>query len=337
MPLRTNTSLEAIAAHLRNASSFAVLSHYRPDGDAIGSTLAVTHALLALGKTVTALNEDPVPETLKFLPGSQLVQQPGTGSIAAEVVIAVDCANRERLGKNCLAALEGPRIWINIDHHRSNEDYGDAYYIDSETPATGEIIYNLLTSTGLPLTKEIGDNLYVAISTDTGSFQYRGTTARTYEIGAALMRLGVQVGEISCLTYENFPLRRIELLRGLLNTMEITHDGRVASWALTLELAQVIGMKPEDAEGLIDTIRCIQGVVVAVAYEELPEAGKIRISLRSKDPAIDVGKVCALFGGGGHALAAGARLAGPLSDAQDRVALALHETFLSAATTPSGR
>lgn len=327
MPLRTNTSQEEIARHLRDGATFVVLSHYRPDGDAIGSSLAVALALKKMGKSVRVLNEDPVPETLKFLPGSAMIEQPGD-ALAPDVVIAVDCATRERLGAKCLAALTGAKLWINLDHHRSNEDYGDRHFIDSDAPATGEIVFNLLTATGLPLDAEIGANIYVAISTDTGSFQYQGTTARTYEIGAALIRLGVDISTLARETYENFPRRRIELLRGLMNTMEFTHDGRVASWGLTMEMASGIGMRPEDAEGLIDTLRSIQGVVVAAAFEELPGPdGKVRLSLRSKDPRIDVGQVCAVFGGGGHAMAAGARLRGPLSEAKARVFQVLDEAL----------
>lgn len=327
MPLRTNTSLEEIARHLREGTSFAVLSHYRPDGDAIGSTLAVALALKNLGKSVRVLNEDGVPETLKFLPGSEMVEQPGD-AFDVDVVIAVDCATHERLGAKCIAALAGAKKWINIDHHRSNEDYGDLHFIDSDAPATGEIIFNLLTEAGLPVDVAIGSNIYVAISTDTGSFQYQGTTARTYEIGAALIRLGVDIPTLARETYENYPRRRIELLRGLLNTMEITHGGRVASWGLTNELSASVGMKPEDAEGLIDTMRSIQGVVVAAAFEELPGTdGKIRLSLRSKDSRVDVGKVCAVFGGGGHPLAAGARLRGPLTEAKTRVFKAIDEAL----------
>ncbi len=327
MPLRTNTSFHDIACHFQRGSSFVVLSHYRPDGDAIGSSLAVALALKRMGKSVRVFNEDRVPETLKFLPGSEMVEQPGDEPVKADVVIAVDCATRERLGEKCLAAIQSP-LWINLDHHRSNEDYGDLHFIDSDAPATGEIVFNLLFATALPLDADIGSNLYVAISTDTGSFQYQGTTARTYEIGAALIRLGVDIAKLSRATYENFPLRRMELLRGLLNSMEITHGGRVASWGLTAEMAAATGMKPEDAEGLIDHLRSIQGVIVAAAFEELsgPD-GKIRISLRSKDPRVDVGRVCAVFGGGGHALAAGARLRGPLSEAKARVFQAIDEAL----------
>jgi phosphoesterase RecJ-like protein len=329
MSLKTNTSFTELAALFQSTSSFAVLAHQRPDGDAIGSTLALGLALKNLGKSVRFLNDDGLPANLAFLPGSELIEQPAPGqTVDVEVAIAVDCANRERLGPNALAALASAKTWVNLDHHISNEGYGDLHYINSGAPATGEIIYDLLTAAALPITPEIASNLYVAISTDTGSFQYQSTTAHTYEIGAALIRAGINVSTLCQDTYESYPLRRIELLRHLLNAMQITHDGKVASWALTREFADSINMQPDDNEGLMDNLRCIQGVVVAAAFEELPGPdGKIRLSLRSKDPAIDVGAVCASFGGGGHRLAAGARLKGPLSDAQSRVFQALHETF----------
>ena len=140
--------------------------------------------------------------------------------------------------------------------------------------------------------------------------------------------MGVDIAAMARATYENYPLRRVELLRGLLNTMEITHGGRVASWGLTKEMAAATGMKPEDAEGLIDNLRSIQGVIVAAAFEELPGPdGKIRVSLRSKDPRVDVGQVCAGFDGGGHALAAGARLSGPLAEAKAKIFHAIDEAL----------
>jgi phosphoesterase RecJ-like protein len=331
MAVRTNTTFGEMAAMCRAASSVAVLSHYRPDGDALGSTLAVGLALQAAGKQVTFLNEDPVPGSLRFLPGSGQIRQPDGTALPVELVIALDCATAERLGAGCRAALEGAGPWLNIDHHRSNEGYGDWHYIDSGAPATGEIVHQFLTSAGFPVTREIAENLYVAISTDTGSFQYQGTTARTYEIAAELVRAGIDVAELNRATYENFPRRRVELLRGLFQNMEVTHDGRVASWSLTREVMAAAGAQPEDAEGLIDHLRGIEGVVVAAAFEELagPE-GKVRLSLRSKNPAVDVGRVCALFGGGGHPLAAGARLTGPLEAARQRVFAAIDEALVSA-------
>ena len=159
----------------------------------------------------------------------------------------------------------------------------------------------------------IAENLFVAISTDTGSFQYPNTTARTFEIGAELLRCGVNVGRVSQLLYESYPRRRVELLRELLGTMRFEGHGKIASFSLSLETAAKLGARPEVNEGLIDHIRAIKGVVVAVFFEELPE-GKVRVSMRSKSDAADVCAICEKFGGGGHKLAAGARARGTLAE-----------------------
>src|SRR5207248_7575401 len=167
-----------------------------------------------------------------------------------------------------------------------------------------------------PITYPMADSLYVAISTDTGSFQYPQTTARTYEIGAELIRKGVNVGDLSQRLYESYPRRRIELLKALLNALQFSGGDRVASFALPLATANALGVKPEDNEGLIDHIRAVEGVVVAAFFEEL-EGGLVRGSLRSKDPKADVCKVASQFGGGGHTLAAGLRTRGTLAEVQE--------------------
>jgi phosphoesterase RecJ-like protein len=206
-------------------------------------------------------------------------------------------------------------------------------HIDSIAPATGQILYELFRSCELPLDREIAENLFVAISTDTGSFQYPATTARTYEIGAELIKAGVDVGALSQKMYESYPRRRLELLRALLNTLKFTADNRCASVSLSQAKANELAVLPEDNEGLIDHIRAIDSVVVAAFFEELPE-GKVRVSLRSKDPRADVSQVCAQFAGGGHKLAAGARVKGSLEEVQERV-LAAITTTLSALDSPA--
>ena len=217
-------------------------------------------------------------------------------------------------------------MWINIDHHHTNPRFGDFAYVDPTAPAAGQVLYELFRQCDLPLTYEMADNLFAAISTDTGSFQYPSTTARTYEIAADLIRLGVNVGDLSQKMYESYPRRRLELLRALLNVLRLTSRDRVASFALSAETARTLGIQPEDNEGLIDSIRSIDTVVAAAFFEELGD-GKIRISLRSKSPKIDVSKICGLFGGGGHKLAAGARTPGTLAAVQEKVLQALDHEF----------
>jgi phosphoesterase RecJ-like protein len=179
-------------------------------------------------------------------------------------------------------------------------------------------IFRLIKSQNLPFNRDIAENLYAAISTDTGSFQYPKTSARTFEIAAELIRAGLDVGRLNQQLYENYPRRRLELLRELLRTMRFEHGARVASVSLSLKTAAELGVLPEDNEGLIDHLRAIRGVIVAVFFEELGD-GKVRVSMRSKSEAVDVCAICQKFGGGGHALAAGARVRGTLAEVEEKV------------------
>ena len=323
--MNVNTPLSQIAEALQTHQRFVIMSHMRPDGDAIGCEVAMALCLQQLGKDVTVWNQDGAMEKLQFLPGSELVQKPPGEPRDFDVAIALDTATFKRLG-TCVESIRSAKLWINIDHHVSNERYGNLVYIDPAAPATGQILYELIRAGNLPLTPAMAENLFVAISTDTGSFQYSNTTARTFGITADLVEAGVNVGKISEYLYQTYPRRRLELLRALLNSMQCTCDGRVASFTLSLETAARVGATPEDNEGLSDTIRAIEGVLVAVFIEELAEDNKIRISMRSKDTRYDVCKICSQFGGGGHPMAAGARIAGPLGEAEARVLEAIaHE------------
>jgi phosphoesterase RecJ-like protein len=313
----TNSKFEEIGRVLREQQRFAILSHVRPDGDALGSQLALALSLKELGKTVRVWNEDGMLEKYSFVPGANLLSKPPSAPEDVDVALALDTAIQNRLG-NTLPAIRAAKIWINIDHHPSNPGYGDIVYIDPTSPATGQIIFELIKSQNLPLTRQIAENLYVAISTDTGSFQYPNTTAHTFEIAAELVRAGVDVGRVSQQLYENFPRRRSELLRELLATMRFEAGGRVASFSLSLSLARQLGVLPEDTEGLIDHLRAIRGVIVAVFFEELPD-GKVRVSMRSKSEDVDVRTICQKFGGGGHILAAGARVRGTLPEVRAKI------------------
>ena len=310
-------SFDEIGALLRSQQTFAVLSHVRPDGDALGSQLGLGLSLSKLGKKVMVRNEDGLLEKYSFLPGGEFLQTPLSEAQDFDVAIALDTATQSRLG-TATELVRSAKTWINIDHHPSNPGYGDLVYIDATAPATGQILFELITSQGLPLDAAIAENLFVAISTDTGSFQYSNTTARTFEIGAALVGCGVDVGRVSQLLYESYPRRRTELLRELLGTMRFEAGGKIATFSLSLKVAADLGAKPEDNEGLIDHLRAIQGVIVAIFFEELAD-GKVRVSMRSKSEEIDVGAICQKFGGGGHKLAAGTRVRGTLPEVEEKV------------------
>ncbi len=311
------SKLDEIGRVLLEHERFAVLSHIRPDGDALGSQLALALSLQQLGKKVRVWNEDGMLEKYSFLPHSDLLTKPPHTGEDVDVAIALDTAIQNRLG-TAFAAVRSTGIWINIDHHLSNPGYGDLVYVDPTAPATGQIIFDLIKNQGFPFNREIAENLYAAISTDTGSFQYPKTSARTFEIAAELVCTGINVGRLSQQLYENYPRRRVELLRELLRTMRFKRGGRVASFSLTLKTAAELQVLPEDNEGLIDNLRAIRGVIVAVFFEELA-GGKVRVSMRSKSDAVDVCAICQKFGGGGHTLAAGARVRGTLAEVEKNV------------------
>ena len=311
------TDLAEIGRTLREHQRFAVLSHVRPDGDALGSQLALGLSLEHLGKEVVIWNEDGMLEKYSFMAGAERVAKPPAEPQDFDVAIALDTATQNRLG-SAAAAVKSAKLWVNIDHHPSNPQYGDLVFIDPIAPATGQILFELMCTAEMPVDLAIAEDLFVAISTDTGSFQYPNTTARTFEIAAELIRRGVNVGRLSQLLYESYPLRRVQLLRDLLGTMRIEAGGKVASFSLSLASAAQLGVKAEDNEGLIDHLRAIHGVVIAIFFEELAD-GKVRVSMRSKSEAADVCAIAQKFGGGGHKLAAGARVRGTLAEVEQKV------------------
>lgn len=321
----SEATFEQIKHTLDAAQRILVSSHVRPDADAYGSAIAMALHLKAQGKEVTLWNEEGLTEKFRYLPESGLVQAPpGQGKQDFDVFLALDTSTKERLGR-VLKATGQVTTWINIDHHVSNHRYADLNYIDDTAPATGQIVYNYLSEAGGVITPAMADNLYAAISTDTGSFQYDKTSPHTFRLAADLVDKGVNVPELSRRMYDSYPRRRLELLKALLNSVRFDCDDRVASFSLSMETAKNLAVLPEDNEGLIDHLRAVEGVQVAVFFEELPE-NKVRLSMRSKEPRFDVCKICGLFGGGGHAQAAGARLPGPLKAAEEKVLEAIcHE------------
>ena len=311
------SKFDEIGRVLREHNRFAILSHVRPDGDALGCQIALALSLQQLGKEVRVWNEDGMLEKYSFLPRAELLNKPPAAPEDVDVAIALDTAIQNRLG-TAFAAVRSAKMWINIDHHLSNPGYGDLVYVDPTAPATGQIIFDLIKNQGFPFNREIAENLFAAISTDTGSFQYPKTSARTFEIAAQLVCTGIDVGRLNQQLYENYPRRRIELLRELLGTMRFASGDRVASFSLSLKTAAALQVLPEDNEGLIDHLRAIRGVIVAVFFEEMSD-GKVRVSMRSKTDDIDVCVICQKFGGGGHTLAAGARVRGTLAEVEQRV------------------
>ncbi len=317
MIARMDATFEQIRHTLDAAQRILVASHVRPDGDAYGCVIAMGLYLRSIGKDVRVWNEEGMTDKFRYLPECDLVEVPPHDRHDFDVLLALDTSTKERLGR-VLKATGQIGALINVDHHVSNHRYGDLNFIDDTAPATGQILYDYFQAADATITPAIATNLYAAISTDTGSFQYEKTTPATFRIVADLVDKGVDVPGLSRSIYDSHPRRRLELLKALLNSARFTCNDRVASFSLSLATAEKLAVLPEDNEGLIDHLRGVEGVQVAVFFEEL--AGeKVRVSMRSKEPRFDVCKICALFGGGGHPQAAGARLPGPLNEAEQNV------------------
>ena len=316
-----NATFTEIRDALRGARRILVASHLRPDADALGSTIAAALWLREEGHEVTAWNEDGMLEKFSFLPFSELVSKPTSKELVFDAVLALDTSVKNRLG-SVLGAISSTPLWVCIDHHKSNEGYADLNLIDPSRPATGQILAEGFLAEGITITPEMATNLFAAISTDTGSFQYEGTDAETFEVAAELIRRGANVAELSRSLYESQPRRRLELLRHALVNARFSCKDQVASFALSLADVQALGIIPEDNEGIIDNLRSVEGVKAAAFFEELPEE-RVRLSLRSKSPDFDACALCAQFGGGGHPMASGARIKGSLRDVEERILAAI--------------
>lgn len=318
--------IRPIADLIRQHQRFLVLTHYRPDGDAVGCQLALALLLQQLGKDVTAWNDDEVPVKFRFLPHQDLITRPPATPQDFDVVIVADNSVWSRLGTS------GERIGkrahlINIDHHVSNQKFGDINWIVPEAPATGILVHQLIQRGGFQLTRDIATCLFAAIATDTGNFTYPTTTAESLRAAADLVATGVNVGDVCQHIYESYPFARMKLLRLALADLTLTHHNRIAYYWLTNDMFAQSGAKREDTEGLIDHARAIEGVVVAVIFEELPETGKLRLSFRSKHPQVDVNSIARHFGGGGHHAAAGARIAGEPREVETKVLAAISQAL----------
>lgn len=319
----TKMNFDIISNALRDARTVGVASHIRPDADALGSTIAFALWLRDCGKEVTAYNEEGSTSKFHYLPCHEIVSLPPATPQKFDVFVALDTSVKNRLGTVNKAIAPGTTV-LNIDHHISNENYGDVNYIDPSAPATGQILLEFFQHVGARVSAEMATNLFAALSTDTGSFQYAGTNERTFAAASHLIGCGVDVPGLSRAMYDSQPRRRFELLRHALNTAEFHCDDRIATFSLPMDLVERLKVLPEDNEGIIDHLRSIEGVEAAVFFEELPE-GKVRVSARSKFPRIDVCKVCKQFEGGGHPMAAGARVDGTLTQVKNDFLKALSD------------
>jgi phosphoesterase RecJ-like protein len=307
---------------VRQGQRVLLFAHVYPDGDVLGSQLGLGLALRRAGRTATFACAHPVPDPFHFLPGAADLQQWRTGRNGFDLLITLDCPDPARLG-GLLEGARGPGVRVlNIDHHGDNRRYGDVNWVDTRAAATGEMVYDVLQAAGLPLTPEVAVNLYTAIVTDTGSFRYSNTTARTLRVAAHLVELGVDPAHVATAVYETRDLGGLRLLGQVLQGVETDPDGSVA-W-LVLERAQAESPDLPEAEEFVNYPRSLRTAKVAVLFRELPDA--VKVSLRAKGE-VNVARIAAALGGGGHPNAAGLILPGGLTEAKAVVLGAIREAL----------
>lgn len=301
---------DAILARRR----FLITSHARPDGDSIGSQLAMAYALEALGKDVRLVNADPAPLHYMEFPGLDRIEIARSVERSdVDAVIVMESGDLKRTGVD---GLEG-RFTINIDHHQGNSFYGNLNWVDESAAACGEMVLDVIDALDVPLTIEIATHVYLAILTDTGSFHYGNITPKTFDICRRAVEAGVNPGAMARRVFDQNSFGKLRLIGALLAEMDLLADGRLAAMYLNDDIMNATGTTYNDTEGLINlplTAREIQAVV----FFKLGADGDIHVSMRSKYD-VDVRTIAARHGGGGHKNAAGCSVDGPYADVRQKV------------------
>jgi phosphoesterase RecJ-like protein len=305
--------LSQVVQLIEQKQRFMITSHIRPDGDGLGSGLALYWMLRSLGKDADVVLRDRVPPAYTVLPGSDLVLVQEDVTTAYDAAFIIECSDVERPG---LASLKDQFV-VNIDHHSTTVPFGDINWIDPTAAAVGEMIYNLCKALGTEVTKEIAECIYTALLTDTGSFHFSNTTERTLKIASELVRRGVEPARISQALFYSYPFSKIKLLGLVLSNIQRDESGRIAWVTMDRAMMYEAGACEEDADGIVNHALAA-GEVEAVAFFKELAPGAYRVSLRSKGKN-NVAKVAETFGGGGHRNAAGCRITGEFEDVKRRV------------------
>lgn len=303
--------LNAVLKEIVNRHRFLLTSHARPDGDAIGSTLACGEILRQMGKQVRVVFRDGVPRVYQQLPFAESVIHAESVDGDCDAAILLECDNVQRTR---LDGLENCFL-INIDHHKSGRNFGHLNWIDPNAVATGELVYKLARAAGVKISPEIATCLYTAVLTDTGAFMFEGTNEHTFELARELVLAGADPAMCARHIYFGHSTAKLRLLGAALSALQ--REGPLAWIWVTQEQMERTGAKEEDCEGLVNYALSIGDVEVAVFFRELPD-GRFRVSLRSKGK-LDVSKIAEEFGGGGHCCASGCSVDGPLHAAVESI------------------
>ena len=295
------------------SNSILLASHINPDGDSIGSMLAIGLALKKLkDKDVKLVKTDNIPSNLNFLPKIDEIETIDVHQ-DIDLLITLDCSDFDRLGKS-REILEKAKFIVNIDHHVTNENFGQINIVEDRASSTGEIVYNLLSSLNMEIDSEIATCIYVAISTDTGSFKYESTSANTHIIASELLKHDININEIIVNLYQNRSLEKTNLLIKALNSIELYENNTVGFVSITQDMLNETNSDLNDSDGIIEFIRDISSIEVACILKEV-SGSEIKAGLRSKR-FVDVSKIAATFQGGGHPRASGCTFYGDVLNAK---------------------
>jgi len=319
--------LAAFCKALKQSDHFLLSCHVSPEGDAIGSILAMESLLKRLGKKTTVVCEDAFPERLSCLSDKSWheVRQIKKPASYFKALVVTDCPTLERIGT--VKRLLTPETKIfNIDHHISNELFGHYNYLRPEAAACGEVVVDIFKYFRIPLTKEDAKNLYVALSTDTGSFKYSNTTVHCHKIAAELIATGIDIEKINDELYATYSLNKINLYSRLLGRVRTFSKSRVAWVGMKREDLVHSGATYEDTEGFIDFLKYLKEVKVAFFMSEMREPNQVRVSFRSKGD-YDVNKIATFFSGGGHKKASGCVIHGTLQEAERMILTRLRKEY----------
>ncbi len=316
-----NEELKLLAKKIEEAERILILTHLKPDGDAVGSVLAVKHALEGRGKDVSVY-ADELPELYSWIDEAESfipVEEFSTEE-KFDLCFALDASNAER---GIISDVAGSTFIVNIDHHKDNSHFGDLNFVDPDAAAAGAIVYRILRSLGFKITSEIASALYIALMTDTGRFSFSNTDAETFRIAAALIEAGADPQHLTDNIYKNFSFRRAELFGKVVNTLESHHDGAILSVELPYELVESKSIGQHETDGIIDFLQGVKGQEASLFFKQFyPD--KVRVSLRSKG-RINVQEVASRHNGGGHVFASGCTYEGGLASAKKDIIAACVE------------
>lgn len=321
--MKQNNSMKEIGEQLLAANSVLLFPHINMDGDALGACVALCKALQNAGKHAAILVEEEVPEYVRFLDQGYCIMDPDVIG-EPDICMCVDCSETKRFPGRTDAFFKG-KVTICVDHHVTSEPFADYNYIDGGAAATCELVYQLIKTMELEITKEIAEAIYTGISTDTGNFQYSNTTKETHLIAAELMDVGIDHNKINVHLYQNTRLEKISIIIKALENMLIFADGKAAMAYASLQMLEDVGASLEDTEGIIDILRDIMGVEIAAFLKE-KEPNQIKVSMRAKTDG-NVAEIASKFGGGGHIKAAGCTFHTDLETACNQIKEAVEESL----------